>query len=90
MACLQPGDLLVVWSLRRLGPSLRHFIGTLLELQKRGIGFMSLMERIDTTRPGCLQMLQFFGEVEERDRTRREAKTSSHSTKRPPPPVIGP
>jgi len=49
---LRPGDALVVWKLDRLGRSLRHLIDTIAELQRRGVGFRSLHESIDTTTPG--------------------------------------
>jgi len=46
---LRPGDTLVVWRLDRLGRSLRHLIEVVTGLDKRGVGFRSLRESIDTT-----------------------------------------
>src|SRR5687768_11574423 len=49
---LRPGDTLVVWRLDRLGRSLPHLIGTVRELQERGVHFKSLQEQLDTTTSG--------------------------------------
>jgi DNA invertase Pin-like site-specific DNA recombinase len=46
---LRSGDTLVVWRLDRLGRSLKDLVQKVEELQKRGIGFRSLQESIDTT-----------------------------------------
>ena len=49
LAALQSGDVLVVWKLDRLGRSLSNLITIIEDLGKRGIGFKSLSEAIDTT-----------------------------------------
>ena len=49
VAYLREGDTLAVWRLDRLGRSLPHLVQTVDELAKRGVGFKSLTESIDTT-----------------------------------------
>lgn len=46
---LNPGDVLVVWKLDRLGRSVRDCIGLLEDLHERGIEFRSLTQGFDTT-----------------------------------------
>ena len=46
---LRDRDTLVVWKLDRLGRSLSHLIATLDDLGRRGVGFRSLTESMDTT-----------------------------------------
>lgn len=48
---LRKGDNLVVWKLDRLGRSLKDLIEIINNLKKRGIGFISLQENIDTSTP---------------------------------------
>ncbi len=49
LAFLRPGDVLVVWKLDRLGRTLKELIELVDSFNKRGIGFKSLKETIDTT-----------------------------------------
>jgi DNA invertase Pin-like site-specific DNA recombinase len=65
---LRPDDTLVVWKLDRLGRSLRHLIDTVAELQRRGVGFRSLQENIDTTTPGGKLVFHLFGALAEFER----------------------
>ena len=62
------GDTLVVWKLDRLGRSLQHLIETVHELHKRGIGFQSLQESIDTTTSGGKLIFHVFGALAEFER----------------------
>ena len=48
LADLRPGDTLVVWRLDRLGRNLPDLVRIVSELQRKGVGFESLTERIDT------------------------------------------
>lgn len=49
MSYLRKGDTLVVWRLDRLGRSVTDLLAKLEDLDKRGIGFKSVSESIDTT-----------------------------------------
>lgn len=68
LAYCREGDTLVVWKLDRLGRSLQHLIETVQELQKRGIGFKSLQESIDTTTSGGKLIFHVFGALAEFER----------------------
>ncbi len=65
---LRPGDTLVVWKLDRLGRSLRHLIDVVGELERRGVGFKSLQEALDTTTPGGRLVFHLFGALAEFER----------------------
>src|SRR2546421_4899615 len=65
---LRAGDSLVVWRLDRLGRSLRHLIEVITALEKRGIGFKSLTESIDTTTSGGKLIFHIFGALAEFER----------------------
>ena len=46
---LKEGDTLCVWKIDRLGRSTVHLLLLLDDLRKRGVGFISLTQGIDTT-----------------------------------------
>jgi hypothetical protein len=54
------GDTIVVWKLDRLARSLKQLIETVEDLDKRGIGFRSLTEAIDTTTSGGRLVFHIF------------------------------
>ena len=62
------GDSVVVWSLDRLGRSLHHLIETVMSLKKKGIGFRSLQEGMDTTTSGGKLVFHIFGALAEFER----------------------
>jgi DNA invertase Pin-like site-specific DNA recombinase len=62
------GDTLVVWRLDRLGRSVRHLVDTVMELERRGVGFRSLSESIDTTTSGGRLVFHVFAALAEFER----------------------
>jgi DNA invertase Pin-like site-specific DNA recombinase len=65
---LRPGDTLVVWKLDRLARSVRQLIDLIEDLHKRGCGFKSLTEAIDTTTAGGRLVFHVFGALAEFER----------------------
>ena len=66
---LRPGDTLVVWKLDRLARSVQHLIEIIEQLHKRGCGFRSLTEAIDTTTAGGRLIFHIFGALAEFERS---------------------
>lgn len=67
-ACLdycRPGDTLTVHELSRLGRSLHDLIAIVGDLRRRGIGFRSLHEAIDTTTPSGRLVFHVFAALAE-------------------------
>ena len=65
LAYLREGDTLVVPSLDRLARSLQDLITLTVELRRRGIGFKSLHEALDTTTPGGRLVFHVFAALAE-------------------------
>lgn len=65
---LRQGDTLVVWRFDRLARSVPHLANIISNLQKRGIGFVSVTEAIDTTTEIGLMMLYVLGAVAQFER----------------------
>ena len=68
LAYVRPGDTFVVWKLDRAGRSLPHLIELLKDLQGRGIDFLSITEKIDTTTPGGKLVFHLVGALAEFER----------------------
>ena len=62
---LRPGDTLVVPSLDRLSRSLADLITIVAGLRRRGVGFRSLHEALDTTTPGGRLVFHVFAALAE-------------------------
>lgn len=62
---MEPGDTLVVTSLDRLSRSLQDLINLVADLRRRGVGFQSLHENLDTTTPGGRLVFHVFAALAE-------------------------
>jgi len=69
LQAVQPGDVLTVWKLDRLGRSLPHLIHIIDGLGKAGAGFASLSENIDTTTAGGQLVFHMMGALAEFERS---------------------
>jgi DNA invertase Pin-like site-specific DNA recombinase len=65
LGTLRPGDTLVIARLDGLGRSLQDLIGTVVDLRRRGAGFRSLHEALDTTTPGGRLVFHVFAALAE-------------------------
>ncbi len=72
---VRDGEVLVVWKLDRLGRSLPHLIETVTALAKRGVGFRSLTEAIDTTTSGGRLVFHIFGALGQFERDLIQERT---------------
>ena len=69
LKALDPGDVLVIWRLDRLGRNLRHLLATVEDLTKRGVGFKVLSGApIDTTTSQGKLMFTMFAALTEFER----------------------
>jgi DNA invertase Pin-like site-specific DNA recombinase len=65
---LQPGDVVVVQKLDRLGRSLKHLIQQVNEFHDRGVEFVSLGDNFDTTTPNGKLLFSIIGAIAEFER----------------------
>jgi DNA invertase Pin-like site-specific DNA recombinase len=66
---VREGDLIVVWKLDRLSRSLSHLVETVQQLERRGIGFRSLTESLDTSNSGGKAIFPLFAAIASVERT---------------------
>jgi DNA invertase Pin-like site-specific DNA recombinase len=69
LKALQPGDVLTVWRLDRLGRSLADLIALVAEIDRRKAGFRSLSENIDTTTASGTLIFHMMGALAQFERT---------------------
>jgi DNA invertase Pin-like site-specific DNA recombinase len=74
---LRAGDVLVVWKLDRLGRSLQDLIAILGGLERRGIGFWSISDQIDTTTAAGRLVFHITGAVAEFEHTLMSERTKA-------------
>jgi DNA invertase Pin-like site-specific DNA recombinase len=74
---LRQRDILVVWRLDRLGRTLKHLIELMADLERRGIGFQSITEAIDTTTPGGKLVFHIFAALAEFERNLIRERTQA-------------
>ena len=65
---LREGDTFVVWRLDRLGRSLKHLIEAVNDFKERGVSFVSIQEKLDTTTPAGMLVFHVFGAISEFER----------------------
>lgn len=65
---LQPGDVVIVWKLDRLGRSLRHLLQLVEAFEAKGVQFISLMDNIRTDTAQGRLMLNIFASLAEFER----------------------
>jgi len=72
---LRPGDVLMVTKYDRLARSLKDLLGLVEEVERRGAGFRSLAEDIDTTTPAGRLIFHVFASIAQFERDRIVERT---------------
>jgi DNA invertase Pin-like site-specific DNA recombinase len=68
LAQLRQGDVVYIYKLDRLGRSMKHLLELVSELEKRGVGLVSLSDSINTTTPQGRLVLNLFASLAEFER----------------------
>ena len=68
LKALRTGDHLVVWRLDRLGRNLADLVQIVNDLEKRGVGLVSLTEQINTASPSGKLVFHIFASLAEFER----------------------
>ena len=68
LKALRSGDTLVVWRLDRLGRSLPDLVGIVSSLEREGVAFESITERIETTSAAGKLIFHVFAALAEFER----------------------
>jgi DNA invertase Pin-like site-specific DNA recombinase len=77
LAFAPSGDTAIVWKLDRLGRSLKDLIETLNLLKDRGVDFISLTAKIDTTTPGGKLIFHLIEALAEFERDLMRERTNA-------------
>lgn len=77
LRALRAGDTLTVWRLDRLGRSLSDLVAIVNDLEKRGIAFESLSERIDTSSASGKLIVHVFASMAEFERNLIRERTQA-------------
>ena len=80
LADLREGDTLTVWRLDRLGRSLPDLVRVVGDLEKRGVGFESLSERIETVSAAGKLIFHVFAALAEFERNVIRERTQAGLT----------
>ena len=77
LKALRAGDTLVVWRLDRLGRSLQDLLRIVDDLKERGIGFVSLTEKIETDNAAGKLVFHVFAALSEFERSLIRERTQA-------------
>lgn len=77
LADLREGDTLVVWRLDRLGRSVPDLVRIVGELERKGVGFKSLTESIDTSTASGTLIFHMFAAIAEFERNLIQERTQA-------------